>query len=181
MANVRLGLIVGAAMLGLAAPASADVALSAGTDPSFFTATQLFPATGSPQFTPAPVDISFTLSGVEEVVSNFTLSGNKALAGSVAIFAGTTPIGSPIAPAITLTHFGEAAYFDLLLGPGSYVVSFAPSTSAPVKGDSFSEILQVSAIPEPTTWAMMLFGFLGLGLLAYRRDRRSRGWNFRLS
>lgn len=181
MARVRLGLIAGAMVLGLVAPALADVLVSAGADPASFTTTQSFPATGTPQFTPTPVDIGFTLSAVERVVSNFTLSGSEALAGSVAIFAGATPTGSPVAPAVTLAHFGEAANFDLLLGPGSYVVNFTPSTTTPVKGDGFSEGLQVSAIPEPTTWAMMLFGFLGLGLLAYRRDRRSRGWNFRLS
>jgi hypothetical protein len=181
MAGLRLGLIAGAALLVLAAPASADVMLSAGTDPGFYAVTQLFPATGSPKFTPMPVDIGFALSGVEEVVSNFTLSGNKPLAGSVAIFAGTSPVGTPVAPAVSLTHFGQTAYFDLLLGAGNYVLSFQPSTAAPVKGDSFSEVLQVSAIPEPATWAMMLFGFLGLGFLAYRRDRRVLGWNFRLS
>jgi hypothetical protein len=27
----------------------------------------------------------------------------------------------------------------------------------------------VAAVPEPSTWAMMILGFLGLGLLAYRR------------
>ena len=30
----------------------------------------------------------------------------------------------------------------------------------------------VSAIPEPSTWAMMMLGFAGLGFLAYRRPRR---------
>lgn len=29
--------------------------------------------------------------------------------------------------------------------------------------------IRVTAVPEPSTWAMMLAGFLGLGLLAYRR------------
>jgi len=27
----------------------------------------------------------------------------------------------------------------------------------------------VSAVPEASTWAMMLFGFAGVGFLAYRR------------
>jgi hypothetical protein len=27
----------------------------------------------------------------------------------------------------------------------------------------------VSAIPEPSTWAMMLLGFIGMGFMAYRR------------
>ena len=27
----------------------------------------------------------------------------------------------------------------------------------------------VAAVPEPSTWAMMIFGFLGLGFMAARR------------
>jgi hypothetical protein len=32
----------------------------------------------------------------------------------------------------------------------------------------------VSAIPEPSTWAMMLLGFAGLGFVGYRRTRRAK-------
>jgi hypothetical protein len=31
------------------------------------------------------------------------------------------------------------------------------------------ENVNVSAVPEPATWAMMIFGFFGLGFMAYRR------------
>jgi hypothetical protein len=31
-----------------------------------------------------------------------------------------------------------------------------------------------SAVPEPSTWAMMIIGFLGLGLTAYRRNNAAR-------
>ncbi|HEY4807529.1 MAG TPA: PEPxxWA-CTERM sorting domain-containing protein [Roseiarcus sp.] len=30
------------------------------------------------------------------------------------------------------------------------------------------------AVPEPSTWAMLLLGFAGLGALAYRRNRNGR-------
>ncbi len=30
----------------------------------------------------------------------------------------------------------------------------------------------VSAVPEPSTWAMMIMGFCGLGLMAYRRNSK---------
>jgi hypothetical protein len=33
----------------------------------------------------------------------------------------------------------------------------------------------VAAVPEPSTWAMMLLGFAGLGFMAYRRSRKDRG------
>ena len=29
----------------------------------------------------------------------------------------------------------------------------------------------VGTVPEPSTWAMMIFGFCGLGFMAYRRKR----------
>jgi hypothetical protein len=29
-------------------------------------------------------------------------------------------------------------------------------------------------VPEPSTWAMMLIGFAGLGYAGYRRDRKTR-------
>jgi hypothetical protein len=31
----------------------------------------------------------------------------------------------------------------------------------------------VAAVPEPSTWAMMLFGFAGVGFMAYRRKAKS--------
>jgi len=30
---------------------------------------------------------------------------------------------------------------------------------------------QVAAVPEASTWAMMVFGFLGVGFVAYRRKQ----------
>ena len=30
----------------------------------------------------------------------------------------------------------------------------------------------VAAVPEPSTWAMMLLGFAGIGFLAYRRKSK---------
>lgn len=33
--------------------------------------------------------------------------------------------------------------------------------------------LTVSAVPEPSTWAMLILGFLGLGFLAYRRQSKA--------
>jgi len=32
--------------------------------------------------------------------------------------------------------------------------------------------LQVAAVPEPSTWAMMILGFVGVGFMAYRRKSK---------
>jgi hypothetical protein len=37
--------------------------------------------------------------------------------------------------------------------------------------DHFSGSITASAVPEPSTWAMMLLGFAGLGF-AFRQSRR---------
>jgi len=41
------------------------------------------------------------------------------------------------------------------------------------------EISGVSAVPEPSTWAMMILGFAGIGFMAYRR--RNQGQSFRVA
>jgi hypothetical protein len=32
-----------------------------------------------------------------------------------------------------------------------------------------SSTITIAAVPEPSTWAMMILGFAGVGFLAYRR------------
>jgi len=32
---------------------------------------------------------------------------------------------------------------------------------------------QVTAVPEPSTWAMLILGFMGIGFLAYRRNAKT--------
>ena len=38
--------------------------------------------------------------------------------------------------------------------------------------DTLSIDTEVSAVPEPSTWAMMLLGFAGVGFMAYRRKSK---------
>jgi hypothetical protein len=49
------------------------------------------------------------------------------------------------------------------LTPGTYVYTWGTGDHA----DSLT--VQVGAVPEPSTWAMMILGFVGLGWMAYRR------------
>ena len=48
-------------------------------------------------------------------------------------------------------------------GASSHI--FASETVAPVG-------IEVSAVPEPSTWAMMLLGLCGVGFMAYRRKSK---------
>lgn len=36
----------------------------------------------------------------------------------------------------------------------------------------FNKTVTVAAVPEPSTWAMMILGFAGVGFMAYRRKQR---------
>ena len=65
--------------------------------------------------------------------------------------------------------------FDFLAGP----LNFNPNASGIYTFDlklfSAEERLlgnvsiQVNAVPEPSTWAMLILGFAGVGFMAYRR------------
>jgi len=50
----------------------------------------------------------------------------------------------------------------------SLITGFSISSSQ----NSF-ELTNISAVPEPATWAMMILGFLGIGFLSYRKSSRS--------
>lgn len=42
-------------------------------------------------------------------------------------------------------------------------------------------VLAAPAVPEPSTWAMMILGFLGVGFMAYRRRSNSPALRLRLA
>jgi hypothetical protein len=50
-------------------------------------------------------------------------------------------------------------------------ISYSLTASEPGAGFGFA---YDSAVPEPSTWAMMLIGFAGLGLAGYRRRQKAR-------
>jgi hypothetical protein len=56
---------------------------------------------------------------------------------------------------------------DFITGPPSYECNNCSPFRAITGGEAIS-----SAVPEPSTWAMMILGFTGVGLLAYRRRNR---------
>jgi hypothetical protein len=57
-----------------------------------------------------------------------------------------------------------ASISTVFIQPGVYDLWYAEVNGLPA-------VLQASAVPEPSTWAMMLLGFAGLGF-AFRQSRR---------
>ena len=68
-------------------------------------------------------------------------------------------LGSNLGPAVDLT-FGYKLIAD---GSGGFGFDFAVADPP-----------GVSAVPEPSTWTMLLIGFAGLGFTAYRRARTEK-------
>jgi hypothetical protein len=57
--------------------------------------------------------------------------------------------------------------------PANFLISFNqdPAHTGVISDDG---LFSVSVIPEPSTWAMMLLGFGGLGFLGYRQTRKGQ-------
>jgi hypothetical protein len=70
---------------------------------------------------------------------------------------------------VTTTNTGDSIVFvtdnDAGFAPGNGSGPFTTGTG------SFGAL--VAPVPEPSTWAMMIIGFLGLGFTAYRRRRQT--------
>jgi hypothetical protein len=67
--------------------------------------------------------------------------------------------------------YTDSSFASLLMIPGSYVWSWGAGAHA----DTFTINIGVSPVPEPSTWAMMLIGFAGLGYAAVRRKSAAHG------
>jgi hypothetical protein len=65
------------------------------------------------------------------------------------------------------------AAFDLGLAQLSTIMTTVP-TSFFADYDNLSFTL-TAAVPEPSTWAMMILGFFGVGFMAYRRKQNGTG------
>jgi hypothetical protein len=79
----------------------------------------------------------------------------------------------------TLPSNSGASNSDLLtlnkqLLQGSYAVAFLDSSNATANSGAIFETGRMSSTPEPSTWAMMLLGFAGLGFAGYRKARGAR-------
>jgi len=106
-----------------------------------------FYLSGNPDGSPAEKSIGVTLSPATPAISNSytylaTINSNHSLNYEYHSFLFTTTGGSE-----TLSFFSnnEGAYGGVVGG------------------------VTISAVPEPSTWAMMLLGFAGIGFVTYRR------------
>ena len=116
---------------------------------------------------------------IRKCFGNFAVNGTQSasISGTIGFYtdaAATTLVPTTSASGISK---GGSYGFDLFLGPGTYYLDFI-KTGGSFTNTSFTGGVNVSAVPEPATWAMMIIGFASVGLVAYRRKSRS---SFRLA
>jgi PEP-CTERM motif len=109
-------------------------------------------------------------------VNNIYLDIYTSVGGNLAYYSGAlaTDTTDIVIPADTLSE-GVSYYFDLVYD--DRIVGTTGGDS-PITLTQFYDIGTTgdftTAVPEPSTWAMMLLGFAGLGYASYRRSHRPR-------
>jgi hypothetical protein len=68
------------------------------------------------------------------------------------------------------SRIDQVEYFGCI-NEGCEELSEAQVSNVPTPG-VFTPTTLTAAVPEPSTWAMMLLGFAGFGLMAYRRKSK---------
>jgi hypothetical protein len=66
-----------------------------------------------------------------------------------------------------LTYIQET--FSQTVDGGLVILSFSGDLENGAYGPVIGDVTVTAAVPEPSTWAMMLLGFCGLGFMTYRR------------
>jgi len=174
---MRKLLLAGTALLGLAAsPASAAVIANLGPNPTsasgafandpgagLFADQYQFQLVGSPQFLT-----------IASATNNFAAPSDfiTAFRGSVFQQVGAVGGGDDIlvlGPDFATNNCGLACQGfggSATLNAGLYYLQIEGVAGGTA---GYGGTLSVAAVPEPSTWAMMLLGFAGLGFMAYRR------------
>jgi len=122
---------------------------------------------------PASYTLSFAtalLSFQFDTVSNIT--SNLLPAWSATAFDASNVTLSTVGNS-SLSVGGDAQTY-LLNGPGIESVTFYGNAegSAGFTNQPIDTLVLTTAVPEPSTWAMLLLGFAGIGFMAYRRKSK---------
>lgn len=125
---------------------------------------------------PASYTLSFAtplLSFQFDTVSNITFNRLPAWSAT-ALDASNVTLSTVGNPSLSFGGPGGAAQTFLLNGPGIESVTFYGNAEfvAGFTNQPIDTLVLTTAVPEPSTWAMLLLGFAGLGFMAYRRKSK---------
>jgi hypothetical protein len=148
--------------------------LSTGSTPAQLAPAESFAYTGPAVATPVAVYGFFTgpQSFGEQNILVFASSGSGDLVGinGVGMFSSLVVPASYVSGGLLSdsSTYDNATFASLGVTPGTHEWTWGSGANA----DSFTlQIGPASAIPEPSTWAMMLLGFAGLGGYAALRRK----------
>jgi choice-of-anchor C domain-containing protein len=108
---------------------------------------------GGPQFKTLDSSVAFTLFSPTPFDASNTDLANMGWISYSFLF---TAVGN----SATLTFASTTTDYS---GNSTYPTAFGPAL----------DNVNVAAVPEPSTWAMMILGFLGLGFLGYRKSSKT--------
>ena len=116
--------------------------------------------------------------GAGTYVVSFDLAGSQGGVGSIDPTSKTTQIAFSIGGAtqsLTLNPLSPLTTYSFTFtttAPGQ--LSFTDLSGGNNNIGNLLDNVSVSAVPEPSTWAMMILGFFGLGFMGYRRKLSGR-------
>ena len=128
----------------------------------------------SGDFTPGNTGSPYTVTGITGTADGFSITGLSPYAGANQLLY-FPPTGGYYADFSGIS-FANANGVDYNItnypsGSGNFLnISTLDSGGSGCCGVAIE--MTVSAVPEPSTWAMMILGFLGLGFMAYRRNSK---------
>ena len=124
--------------------------------------------------TSADVKEYFSISGASNFGSGASVkfasssSGDGVAIGTRLLFVPEFYISN--SPLSETSTYLDATFASLGMTPGQYVYTWGAGDHA----NSFTINIGANPVPEPSTWAMMVLGFAGLGYAASRRKRAPR-------
>jgi hypothetical protein len=131
----------------------------------------MWPATGAIGTGPTSnvvLDDYTEATGPESFGSGDATTGSSGAGDGVAIIGGGEFIDVPHgyvsgAPLSDTSTYSGATFASLGVTPGRYEWTWGSGAN-----QNFTLVIGAAAVPESSTWAMMLLGFAGLGFAAYR-------------
>jgi PEP-CTERM motif len=141
-----------------------------------------FSLSGASQFVAfASATNDFAVTGGSDFISNFTgqlFSFGADLLPFTADDVARSPIATPH-PCADNPGNCQALSGSAILDAGGYYLQFTGTGGGTAGYGGDLTTAAIAAVPEPSTWAMMILGFAGIVTMAARRKRKETGHAFR--
>ena len=96
---------------------------------------------------------------------SFSLAGNQRV---TSLQTTTVMLGSDVIAVLNPAEFANFTTYSYTFNSGGGALTFTEGGPSNQQGNLLDNVV-LTAVPEPSTWAMMILGFFGVGFMAYRR------------